>query len=512
MQNRIISCILSLYYVDLLIEEALYMKKIVLLIASLILMMLISTAAFAAGQISVTIVPAGAGSVPAAGTYADNGPHDFTAVPNPGYEFEKWIIESGDHFSNPASFDTDRNRDIKAIFKIKQYTISAEAYPASGGSVYPDSRTVDYNENVPITATANPGFVFKYWKYNDTVISSNASELFTAYDNRHVVAWFEPEESGEEHTIAVTIKPEGAGTVIGAGKYIYNPGNKTKQVVAVPNSGYTFSHWEEGGNNISSNASELFDINRERNLVAVFVSSNPGPDPVDPKPDPVPPDPVKPDPLPPGPDPIPKPPYPYKEFKITYHPGVYGTGSAVTDTAYPGIGWLRGTTFTRPGYIQAGWSWDPYGKEFNAALNAPMPMLYENITVYPYWEPIKGPLVLTVGYSGSGAIQVNGRYVYNGESFTIRPGESLTFGFYPASGNYVYSVLLAGRYREYPGYGFTVSYDMMQNRNQTLAVRFESVYTRPKTGDDSNIALWAALGICSAVCLGVLLIAKKKKK
>ncbi len=226
------------------------------------------------------------------------------------------------------------------------------------------------------------------------------------------------------------------------------------------------------------------------------------PDPVDPKPDP----------LPPGPDPVPKPPYPYKEFKITYHPGVYGAGSAVTDTAYPGIGWLRGTTFTRPGYIQAGWSWDPYGKEFNAALNAPMPMLYENITVYPYWEPIKGPLVLTVGYSGSGAIQVNGRYVYNGESFTIRPGESLTFGFYPASGNYVYSVLLAGRYREYPGYGFTVSYDMMQNRNQTLAVRFESVYTRPKTGDDSNIALWAALGICSAVCLGVLLIAKKKKK
>ena len=150
------------------------MKKIVLLIASLILMMLISTAAFAAGQISVTIVPAGAGSVPAAGTYADNGPHDFTAVPNPGYEFEKWIIESGDHFSNTASFDTDRNRDIKAIFKIKQYTISAEAYPASGGSVYPDSRTVDYNENVPITATANPGFVFKYWKYNTYTKSTNS--------------------------------------------------------------------------------------------------------------------------------------------------------------------------------------------------------------------------------------------------------------------------------------------------------------------------------------------------
>ena len=324
--------------------------------------------------------------------------------------------------------------------------------------------------------------------------------------------------AGEEHTIIATVDPAGSGYVNSASSVnqtvVYD--GKVFSIKAQPTTGYQFDGWYEGGSKISTTADEIFDIFRDRTLVAKFVPSG--------SPTPVTPEPVTPSAEPgpgptPGPGPGPVPytpdpyhPYPYKEFKITYHPGVYGAGSAVTDTAYPGIGWLRGTTFTRPGYIQAGWSWDPYGKEFNAALNAPMPMLYENITVYPYWEPIKGPLVLTVGYSGSGAIQVNGRYVYNGESFTIRPGESLTFGFYPASGNYVYSVLLAGRYREYPGYGFTVSYDMMQNRNQTLAVRFESVYTRPKTGDDSNIALWAALGICSAVCLGVLLIAKKKKK
>ena len=488
-----ISCILTLYYVDLLIEEALYMKKIVSLLVILIALLAVGVTAFAVGgTITVTITPSEAGSVPAAGTYTDDGPHDFTAIPSFGYEFDHWVLEGGTpHNSNPASFDTNRNRNLEAVFTPKNFTITAEAYPSSGGSIDKSSASAPYNTNIPFTATANTGFKFKYWTYNDTVVSSNQSDIFTAFDDRHIVAWFEPEETGEEHTIAVTVKPEGAGTVTGAGKYIYNPGNKTKQVVAVPNTGYVFSYWEENGVKISENASEIFDINRERNLVAVFSSDSPGPDPVDPKPDPG--------------------PIPHGEFKITYHPGVYGAEPAVQDTAYPGIGWLRGTTFTRPGYIQAGWSWDPYGKEFNAALNAPMPMLYENITVYPYWEPIKGPLVLTVGYSGSGAIQINGRYVYNGESFTIRPGESLTFGFYPASGNYVYSILLAGRYREYPGYGFTVNYDMMQNRNQTLAVRFESVYTRPKTGDDSNIGLWLALGVCSAVCLGVLVFVKKKK-
>ena len=98
------------------------MKKIVLLIASLILMMLISTAAFAAGQISVTIVPAGAGSVPAAGTYADNGPHDFTAVPNPGYEFEKWIIDDEEFTDNPHEFVISLDESVTDVIIKAIYT------------------------------------------------------------------------------------------------------------------------------------------------------------------------------------------------------------------------------------------------------------------------------------------------------------------------------------------------------------------------------------------------------
>ena len=271
--------------------------------------------------------------------------------------------------------------------------------------------------------------------------------------------------------------------------------------VATVSSTGTVTPLSAGTTNIRAAAKD--DSGKYDFCVVTVKNKSSGPEPVDPAP-------IDPDPAP-KPDPVPVP-YPSKEYKITYHPGIYGAEPAVTDTAYPGIGWLRGTTFTRAGYIQAGWSWDPYGKELNATLNAPTPNLYENIVVYPYWEPIKGPLTLTVSYSGAGAIQVNGRYIYNGENFTIRPGESATFGFYPAGGNYVYSVLLSGRYREYPGSALTVTYDMMQNRNQTMYVRFESVYTRPKTGDESNIGLWLALAACSAVCLGVLLVAKKKKK
>ena len=228
-----------------------------------------------------------------------------------------------------------------------------------------------------------------------------------------------------------------------------------------------------------------------------------GPAPVDPAPAPV-------DPSLPGP---PTPPGPYTEYTITYHPGAYGQGTPQAFTMAPGPGWLLGPTFTRPGYAQTGWSWYYDGKEKNADVFSVFAMPPKDIIVYPYWEPVKGPVTLTVGYSGSGAVQVNGRYVYNGEVFTLREGDSLTFGLYPSYGNYVYSVLLGNRYREVnTAYGYTITYDMLQGRNQTLLIRFESVYCRPKTGDDSNIALWAVLGACSVVCLGVLLVAKRKKK
>ena len=216
------------------------------------------------------------------------------------------------------------------------------------------------------------------------------------------------------------------------------------------------------------------------------------------------------DPSLPGP---PTPPGPYTEYTITYHPGAYGQGTPQAFTMAPGPGWLLGPTFTRPGYAQTGWSWYYDGKEKNADIFSVFAMPPRDIIVYPYWEPVKGPVTLSVGYSGSGAVQVNGRYVYNGEVFTLREGDSLTFGLYPSYGNYVYSVLLGNRYREVnTAYGYTITYDMLQGRNQTLLIRFESVYCRPKTGDDSNIALWAVLGACSVVCLGVLLVAKRKKK
>ena len=500
------------------------MKKIISMLIMLLIFLQLLTFAYAAGgTVNVVVNPVEGGTYKAEGNLSsseDGKTVTITAIPNEVYSFSNWSYKNTAGTSmtatdNPHSFDVFETT-VTANF-VKKESVTVTVIVADGQGSYgavSGSGTFFKGSNVSIKAVPNTGYEFDKWSTG----SNKAEDTISADSNKTISASFKPK------SITLKVDTEGGGYVTKGGSNFtsetitYSDVNRYVTLEAVPSIGNKFLGWYDlGGAFVSSSAKAPVDILQYTYLKAKFVpqSSTEDPDPsktdpvdpspVKPDPDPVPPDPVK-------PDPVPDPYHPYKEFRITYHPGAYGAEPAVQDIAVPGSGWLRGSTFMRPGYVQAGWSWDPYGKEFNAALYAPMPMLYENITVYPYWEPIKGPLTLTVGYSGSGAIQVNGRYVYNGEGFTLRPGESLTFGFYPASGNYVYSVLLAGRYREYPGYGFTVTYDMMQNRNQTLAVRFESVYTRPKTGDDSNIGLWAALGICSAVCLGVLVVAKKKKK
>ncbi len=461
------------------------MKKILSIIIVVLLFTSLCGSAIAANyEVKLFAEPAEAGTVTGTGTYSEGTTIEMTAVANPGWKFTHW--SDGDTRSS-CPLHVYADHEYTAYFEkiVSEYTVILNVEPAGAGTVigsgtYPEGTTIE------MKAVSNPGWNFVKWEEDST---TNPVCSLHVYSDQTWTAVFEKKK--------ITMKATAleGGKIIGDAVATYDYSESVSaSFTAQANEGYIFDGWYVKGYKVgdSLTISHTF-VEDNLEFVAKFVKKG-----IDPKPDPV--------------DPDPDPYHPHKEFKITYDPGVYGAEPAVQDTAYPGIGWLRGTTFTRPGYIQAGWSWDRYGREFNAALNAPMPMLYENIMVYPYWEPIKGPLVLTVGYSGNGAVQVNGRYVYSGESFTIRPGESLTFGFYPANGNYVYSVLLAGRYREYPGYGFTVNYDMMQNRNQSLLVRFESIYTRPKTGDDSNIALWAALGLCSAVCLGVLVIVKKKKK
>ena len=118
------------------------------------------------------------------------------------------------------------------------------------------------------------------------------------------------------------------------------------------------------------------------------------------------------------------------------------------------------------------------------------------------------PLRLTIYTTTNGEVRTGSDVVPNGRSYIINPGDSFTFTFHPYNQYYVYDVIFSGKF-----YGsistYTVTYDMMKGQDRALNVKFASVYASPKTGDDSNLALWGILTLSSAACAGVLLKRKK---
>ena len=133
------------------------------------------------------------------------------------------------------------------------------------------------------------------------------------------------------------------------------------------------------------------------------------------------------------------------------------------------------------------------------------------MVLYPYWERASNALYLTVNYSGYGAVRLSGGNVPSGWTGKLEPGQSFNFIFQPYEGYYVYSILLAGWYRNVQyGNQFMVTYDMLQGQNQVMTVRFESIYLPPKTGDDGNVALWAMLALLAALGAGTVIYRLKK--
>ena len=178
---------------------------------------------------------------------------------------------------------------------------------------------------------------------------------------------------------------------------------------------------------------------------------------------------------------------------------------------YAGNVFIAGQTYTRAGYTQTGWAKEP-GKSKDYALNATA-YLTENLVLYPYWESASVPLYLSVNIGSGGYVQLyGGGNVWNGWSGKLEPKQSYTFYFHPNPGNYVYRIAFAGwHYPVQSGNSFTVTYEMMQGKNQTLQILFADAHSHPPTGDESMLSLYAALGIASLAGLIILEVVRRKR-
>jgi len=126
----------------------------------------------------------------------------------------------------------------------------------------------EYDENITLTATANPNYRFDYWTEDGVIVDYGASFSFSAAAPHDYVAYFVPDVI----TVVVTFDPENVGCEVeGDGEYILDDaGNANVTLTALECEGYDFVGWFEDEILMEENPIYNFTTNQDKNLVAKF--------------------------------------------------------------------------------------------------------------------------------------------------------------------------------------------------------------------------------------------------
>lgn len=219
-------------------------------------------------EIAAEVAPPEGGRVRGAGFYQKGSEVVLTAVPNPGYEFDYWLMDGEQVPGVPArySFTAGESHLFEAVFrKVNEYTVNISSSLPGAGFV---SGGGTFNEGTRVTVFAIPKADYRFvgWTENGEVVSSDSSYTFTLDLDRSLVANFV-----KVHYLGLEAEPKVGGWFEGRG---YHGAGTVVNVKAIPSYGYRFDHWTEAGEKLDYDSS--FDLAIERNyaLVAHFVKAH----------------------------------------------------------------------------------------------------------------------------------------------------------------------------------------------------------------------------------------------
>jgi len=220
----------------------------------------------AGGNVTITTSssPANGGSTLGDGAYAPSANATVIAIPNAGYKFSKWQVNSVTvSTSRTNTFPVTTNRVMVAKFK-PVYSVEVSAGPPNGGEVEADP-AYEVGELAKLKAKPMAGWCFVNWTQNGVPVSTDPNYQFNVTANRTLVGHF-----AQGNRIDAGVYLGIGGTVTGAGVY-QNGASVT--VVANANPGYAFANWTEYGVEVSTNDSYTFTCTTNRALFANFTAT-----------------------------------------------------------------------------------------------------------------------------------------------------------------------------------------------------------------------------------------------
>ena len=222
-------------------------RIIALVLVALMILSLIPTVAFGDGPyaINVTVSPATGGSVEASKTSANKGEKvTLTATAETGYRFDYWscpgrgIDEKKDSQITFSMGAPELN--VTAVFVPIEYSITVTN--DGNGTASADVSTAAAGTEITLTPNPNTGYHFKGLQFtpDGVIISGNSFTMPAA--NVEVKAVFEADPTPVYYKVRVSVNDSSMGSA-SASQYDDIPAGGTVTFNANPASGYVFTGW-----------------------------------------------------------------------------------------------------------------------------------------------------------------------------------------------------------------------------------------------------------------------------
>jgi len=222
-------------------------------------------------QHTITATTGPNGSIAPAGQVLvyENSNQPFTITAEAGHAINVLLVDdvpvleaAGEENFQYTFMNVNQDHTINATFMLQIYNVEVTVVPEEAGSV--DGVGVFYhNDSVTLTATANHGYDFDHWAENGEILSYENPFTFNVSGDHEIEAHFEL----ASWNLDIVIEPEGAGTVDGAGVYLHN---SSAELFAAAHQDYTFVHWLEDGEVLSSDNPFSVVVEDHMGLTALF--------------------------------------------------------------------------------------------------------------------------------------------------------------------------------------------------------------------------------------------------
>ena len=198
---------------------------------------------------------------------------ELEAIPDENWTLQQWVIngvESGSSQSIMITLDMDK--EVEVIFIADTWEITVNASPEDAAETLEGAGIYEHGEMVTLSVIPNTGYIFLHWLDDNKIISTKETTQIIVNSDKDFTAVLEP----RDFTVDVKIKPEGSGTVAGAGTF---GAGEEIVLTATPEPGWLFKNWtivaNSGESEVSTDTVYTFTLKNNIELTANFEAFSP---------------------------------------------------------------------------------------------------------------------------------------------------------------------------------------------------------------------------------------------